>query len=164
MPPCLTLSIIREGSRVKWSNPGNGVAPSPTPQCSSYWKGIFGITLDKSHGAQCGVTTSHSTCCGYCIRDYHISFRSFALSNLSMPTLCWKDPGRWGWHSSAGSSSDGQVIWVARALRVLILWSFEVLKNCWKFLLFEFFPILETCILKLGLFQAFVNLFFLSLS
>ena len=27
IPPCLTLSIIRYGSRVKWSNPGNGVAP-----------------------------------------------------------------------------------------------------------------------------------------
>ena len=26
MPPCLTLSIIRYGSRVKWSNPGKGVA------------------------------------------------------------------------------------------------------------------------------------------
>ena len=36
MQPCLTLSIIRYGSRVKWSNPGNGVAPSPTPRCSSY--------------------------------------------------------------------------------------------------------------------------------
>ena len=31
MPPCLTLSITRYGSRVKWSNPGKGVAPSPTP-------------------------------------------------------------------------------------------------------------------------------------
>ena len=28
-----------------------------------------------SHGAQCGVTTCHSTCCGHCVRDYHISFR-----------------------------------------------------------------------------------------
>ena len=27
MPPCLTLSIIRLGSRVKWSNPKNIVAP-----------------------------------------------------------------------------------------------------------------------------------------
>ena len=36
MPPCLTLSMIRQGSRVKWSNPGNGVALSPTPWCSSY--------------------------------------------------------------------------------------------------------------------------------
>ena len=26
--PCLTLSTIRKGSRVKWSNPGNGVALS----------------------------------------------------------------------------------------------------------------------------------------
>ena len=33
MPPCLAHSTIMWGSRVKWSNPGNGVAPSPTPQC-----------------------------------------------------------------------------------------------------------------------------------
>ena len=31
--PCLTLSIIRYLSRVKWSNPRKRVAPSPTPQC-----------------------------------------------------------------------------------------------------------------------------------
>ena len=40
-PPCLTLSIIRYGSRVKWSNPGKGVVPSPTSRCSNYWKGTF---------------------------------------------------------------------------------------------------------------------------
>ena len=34
--PCLTLSNITYVSRVKWSNPEKGVAPSPTPQCSSY--------------------------------------------------------------------------------------------------------------------------------
>ena len=33
-------------SRVKWSNPGKGVAPSPTPWCSSYRKGILRVTLD----------------------------------------------------------------------------------------------------------------------
>ena len=38
MPPCLTLSIIRYGSRVKWSNPGKGVAASPTPWCSKLSK------------------------------------------------------------------------------------------------------------------------------
>ena len=38
MPPCLTLSIIGYGSRVKWSNPGKGVAPSPTPWCSKLSK------------------------------------------------------------------------------------------------------------------------------
>ena len=46
MPPCLALSTIRWGSRVKWSNPGNGVAPSPTPLCGSYWKGNLRVTLD----------------------------------------------------------------------------------------------------------------------
>ena len=39
IPPCLTLSDIRYVLRVKWSNPAKGVAPSPTPRCSSYWKG-----------------------------------------------------------------------------------------------------------------------------
>ena len=38
MPPCLTLSIIRYGSRATWSNPGKGVAPSPTPWCSKLSK------------------------------------------------------------------------------------------------------------------------------
>ena len=35
IPPYLTLSCIMYESRVKWSNPGKGVAPSPTPRCSS---------------------------------------------------------------------------------------------------------------------------------
>ena len=39
MPLCLVLNTIRYVSKVKWSNPGKGVAPFPTPQCSSYWKG-----------------------------------------------------------------------------------------------------------------------------
>ena len=46
IPPCLTLSIIRYVSRVNWRNPGKGVVPSPTPQCSSYWKGSFRVALD----------------------------------------------------------------------------------------------------------------------
>ena len=45
-PPCLALNTIRWGSRVKWNNPGNGVAPSPTPWCSSYWKGSLWVSLD----------------------------------------------------------------------------------------------------------------------
>ena len=45
-PPCLTLINIRYISRVKWSNPGKGVVPSPTPRCSSYWKGSLQVTLD----------------------------------------------------------------------------------------------------------------------
>ena len=46
MPPCLTLSIIRYGLRVKWNNPGKGVVLSPTPWSSSYQKGSLQVTLD----------------------------------------------------------------------------------------------------------------------
>ena len=48
VPPCLILSILRYGSRVKWSNPGEGVAPSSTSWWSSYWKGSLQVTLDYS--------------------------------------------------------------------------------------------------------------------
>ena len=49
IPPCLTLSIIRYVLRVKGSNPGKGVVPSPAPWCSSYWKGSFWVALDYGH-------------------------------------------------------------------------------------------------------------------
>ena len=47
MPVCLALSIIRLGSRVKWNNPGKEVAPSPTPQGSSFERGAFGSPSTK---------------------------------------------------------------------------------------------------------------------
>ena len=46
IPPSFTLSNMRYVSRVKWSNPGKGVALSPTPRCSSYWKGSLLVVLD----------------------------------------------------------------------------------------------------------------------
>ena len=46
MPTCLAISMIKYGSRVKWVNPGKGVAPSPTYRCSSYRKGGLRVTLD----------------------------------------------------------------------------------------------------------------------
>ena len=46
IPPCLTLNNIRYVSRVKWSNPGKGVASSPTPRCYGYWKGSLRVGLD----------------------------------------------------------------------------------------------------------------------
>ena len=49
MPPSLTLSVIRWWSRVKRSNPWNGVAPSPTMRCSSYWKRSLRVTCNWSH-------------------------------------------------------------------------------------------------------------------
>ena len=46
IPLCLTLSIIRYVSKVKWGNPGKGKAPSPTPWYSSFWKWSLQVTLD----------------------------------------------------------------------------------------------------------------------
>ena len=46
MPPWFTLSNLRYGSRVKWDNPGEWVAPFPKLWCSSYWKRSLWISLD----------------------------------------------------------------------------------------------------------------------
>ena len=46
MLPCLTLSIIRYGSKVKWINPGKRVAPFLTPWCSSYRQRSFRVAID----------------------------------------------------------------------------------------------------------------------
>ena len=34
---------------LKWSNPGKGISPYPTPRCCSYWKGSLLVALD--HGS-----------------------------------------------------------------------------------------------------------------
>ena len=62
MPPCLTLSIIRYGSRIKWVNPKKGVAPSPTPWGSSYQKRSLRDTLD--YGRQLYLIVSYTDCYG----------------------------------------------------------------------------------------------------
>ena len=47
MPPCLTKDY-KAWIKDKWSNPGKGVVPSPTPQCISYWKRSLWVT--PNHG------------------------------------------------------------------------------------------------------------------
>ena len=44
IPPSLTLSIIRYGSRVKWSNPGNGVVAIEKGAFGSPWTKITNFT------------------------------------------------------------------------------------------------------------------------
>ena len=46
MLPCLTLSIISYGSKVKSSYLGNKVAPFPTTWCCSFVKGSIRVTLN----------------------------------------------------------------------------------------------------------------------
>ena len=86
MLPCLTLSIIRYVSGVKWSNPRKGVAPSPILRCSSYWKGSLLITLDYGRKL-CSidivaVTLLQWACCKNLIRQ---SFEVISiLGNFSL--------------------------------------------------------------------------------
>ena len=49
IPPCLTLSITRYGSKVKWGNIGNKQCPPPTSWCSSCRKKSLRVTLDNGH-------------------------------------------------------------------------------------------------------------------
>ena len=45
-PSQLNTQHYKVRIKVKWSNPGKGVAPSPTPWCNSYRKGSLRVTLD----------------------------------------------------------------------------------------------------------------------
>ena len=75
MPPCLTHSIIRYGSRVKCGNPWKGVAP-PTPWCGSYRKGNLRVTLDYGR--------NFTNCSNQIIHWYSI----FILENYSLKFYC----------------------------------------------------------------------------
>ena len=44
----LDASLLNTQYYKGWSNPGKGVAPSPTTWCSSYQKGSLQVTLDYS--------------------------------------------------------------------------------------------------------------------
>ena len=80
MPPCLTLSIIRYRSRVKRSNPGKGVAPSPIPWCSSYRKGSLWVIL--GYGRQFLDTTYFTFA-----EEYFIRFTSLHDRRLTAPNI-----------------------------------------------------------------------------
>ena len=78
IPPCLTLSIIKYVSRVKWSNPGKGVAPFPKPWRSSYWKGSFQVALDYGHqlylyNSVGGFQPSHDWLTQHCCSAIYVS-------------------------------------------------------------------------------------------
>ena len=86
IPPCLTLSNIRYVSRVKWSNPGKGVAPSPTPQCNSDWKGSLLVALD--YGRQLTYKEPQDRqLCLWCICSFSIFWWGVACYLSEFPTL-----------------------------------------------------------------------------
>ena len=83
MPPCWTLSIIRYGSKVKWSNPGKGVASSSTPQCSSYRKGSLRVTLDWGRQLYLPYLTTHTAERKFNVTNTHLMV-SYSFSRLTL--------------------------------------------------------------------------------
>ena len=78
IPPCLTLSIIKYGSRVKWRNPGKGVVLSPTPRCSSFWKGRLRVAFYYDFPIL--------LCC-LCITNNSMKHQSFVCTQLNDQTV-----------------------------------------------------------------------------
>ena len=87
MPSCLTLSTTRCGSRVEWSNPGKGVAPSTTSWCSSYQKGRLQVTLDK--GRQQLFSRSRWFIKLYMLMLFFIKFNWTTQKNHAISTSWW---------------------------------------------------------------------------
>ena len=83
MLPCLTLSIIRYGSRVKWSNLEKGVAPSPTPWCCNYRKGSLWVILDYGRQLYLFIQTSAKIWIRLKVMGSWISSSSFGSIMLS---------------------------------------------------------------------------------
>ena len=80
-------------SRLKWSNPGKEVTPSPAPRYSCYWKWSLRVTLD--HGRQlilwwgvrsCILSKRKEHCPCYDTRLHLIKFLRIWIT-LSLPLL-----------------------------------------------------------------------------
>ena len=92
MLPCLALSTVRWGSWVKWRNPGNGIAPSPTSRCSSYWKGSLRVTLVKGRQLYFYLywpITSHDRKLSTSASRYSTGSSLWAAAHTRHPTTCW---------------------------------------------------------------------------
>ena len=105
IPPWLTLSKISYVSRVKWSNPGKGVALSPTRWCSSYWKGSLLVTLDNSrqhylHHREKSYPEEEKNWCKFII----IMSRHQCISS-------WPSPATFLYHPSLPVSLQGYILY-----------------------------------------------------
>ena len=69
-------------------------------------KSIHLVWSYANHGVHCGVTTSNSTCCGCCVRDYHICFQLFAFVKSFRAHAVFERSTKGGRRNKAGSSSD----------------------------------------------------------
>ena len=106
MSPCLTLTIIRYWLGVKWSNPGKGVMPSPTPWCRSNWKESLRITLDNS--CQLYLLSIYIYIYIYVCIDIYLSL---LIQKQYLKIILWDDQGMilvqvWTKHSFSSEVSE----------------------------------------------------------
>ena len=102
IPPCLTLSIIRYESRVKWSNPRKGVAPSPKHLgVVAIEKGAFGspsrtVANFTYFTANCwgGDKVVHIFSKCICLKVNVIVGLEFELTTMSQSRTLATTPGR----------------------------------------------------------------------
>ena len=102
-----SLLNIRYVSRVKWSNPGKGVAPSPIRWCSSYWKGSFLIALDYGRQLYLLILLCNILCANFWIVvSSNTTFRSLnSPAFFKSPLLIWV----WKWFNLGNNSSVSQI-------------------------------------------------------
>ena len=96
IPPCLTISIIRYGSRGKWVNPGKELAPSTTLWCSSYRKRSLWVTLD--YDRQLYLLIHFSTIQFFiCTWSYWIRITFKQIYFIHRWDSNASTPGQWNW-------------------------------------------------------------------
>ena len=84
-------------SRVKWSNPGEGVAPSPTSRCSSYWKGSLLVALDYSRQLYLVIQSLTPIGVFVCRIQWENVVVEIVLTSLAVPRMsCSPSIDGWG--------------------------------------------------------------------
>ena len=101
VPPCLTLSIMRYKSRVKWSNPGKGVMTFLTSSYSSYRKRslLNCIRLDAKKILRKNQNSFHSNQCTSLLisLNHRSTFKKFEAT-LYCKYLQDITKERWSWY------------------------------------------------------------------
>ena len=89
---CMTWCWWR-WSRVKWSNPGKGVAPSPIFRCSNYWKESHLVALDYGRqlcSTMCLVISNDSQICFLLLINFLCVQYTWMYFVILFITYLWK--------------------------------------------------------------------------
>ena len=103
---CLTLSIIRWGSRVECCNPGKGVAPSPIPWCSRYRRGSPWFTHDYGRQIYFAYYMASSNYTYLIITNLHVEPTKKWTSNVACRFGIWVTAAAQSWCNMANAQRE----------------------------------------------------------